>query len=179
MICNHCGKEYSDDFAYCPYCAEPKPKAQTEKQELKQYKDGVLSKFIFKLIICFAFSCLMFAYLLWAEGIGIAVFLSIVTFCGLSLIPFFEYYAHTRPGRLRTINIQFTKDQTSICPSCGSHNIKLYRKGYDYKVGFWGAIFGVRGAGYAGGFDANKTCCRCMNCGKDWETDYDYRLINK
>jgi len=65
------------------------------------------------------------------------------------------------------------------CPKCGSTNVKLYRKGYNYKVGFWGAIFGVRGAGYAGGFDANNTCCRCMNCGKDWETDYDYRLINK
>ena len=65
------------------------------------------------------------------------------------------------------------------CPKCGSTNIKLYRKGYNYKVGFWGAIFGVRGAGYAGGFDANHTCCRCMDCGKDWETDYDYRLIEK
>ena len=65
------------------------------------------------------------------------------------------------------------------CPVCGSRNIKLYRKGYNYHVGFWGAIFGVRGAGYAGGFDANNTCCRCMDCGKDWETDYDYRLINK
>lgn len=68
---------------------------------------------------------------------------------------------------------------TDICPRCGSHNIKLYRKGYNYKIGFWGAIFGVRGAGYAGGFDANNTCCRCMNCGNDWETDYDYRLIDK
>ena len=71
------------------------------------------------------------------------------------------------------------KSLHNVCPRCGSHNIKHYRKGYNYKVGFWGAIFGVRGAGYAGGFDANKTCCRCMNCGKDWETDYDYRLINK
>ena len=65
------------------------------------------------------------------------------------------------------------------CPKCGSQNLKLYRKGYNYRVGFWGAIFGVRGAGYAGGFDANNTCCRCMSCGKDWETDYDYRLIKK
>ena len=71
------------------------------------------------------------------------------------------------------------KDNIEKCNRCGSTNIKLYRKGYNYKVGFWGAIFGVRGAGYAGGFDANKTCCRCMNCGKDWETDYDYRLIDK
>ena len=74
------------------------------------------------------------------------------------------------------INIRKNIDH---CPKCGSTNIKLYRKGYNYKVGFWGTIFGVRGAGYAGGFNANNTCCRCMNCGKDWETDYDYRLIDK
>jgi DNA-directed RNA polymerase subunit RPC12/RpoP len=67
----------------------------------------------------------------------------------------------------------------NVCPKCGGRNIKLYRKGYDYKVGFWGSIFGVSGSGYAGGFDSNKTCCRCTDCGKDWETDYDYRLINK
>ncbi len=71
------------------------------------------------------------------------------------------------------------RDNIDHCPKCGSTNIKLYRKGYNYKTGFWGAIFGVRGAGYAGGFDANHTCCRCMNCGKDWETDYDYRLIGR
>ena len=71
------------------------------------------------------------------------------------------------------------KTNIDHCPKCGSTNIKLYRKGYNFKVGFWGSIFGVRGAGYAGGFDANNTCCRCMNCGKDWETDYDYRLVDK
>ena len=69
------------------------------------------------------------------------------------------------------------KNNIDHCPKCGSHNIKIYRKGYNYKVGFWGAIFGVRGAGYVGGFDANNACCRCMSCGNDWETDYDYRLI--
>ena len=86
---------------------------------------------------------------------------------------------HFKSDKQKLIDIQFDQDATSICPKCGSRNIKLYRKGYDYKVGFWGAIFGVKGAGYAGGFDSNKTCCRCMDCGKDWETDYDYRLINK
>ena len=84
---------------------------------------------------------------------------------------------HFKSDEQKLIDIQFDNDKTSICPHCGSHNIKVYRKGYNYKTGFWGSIFGVRGAGYAGGFDANKACCRCMNCGKDWETDYDYRLL--
>ena len=71
------------------------------------------------------------------------------------------------------------RGNTNYCPRCNSRNIKHYRKGYNYKIGFWGAIFGIRGAGYAGGFNANNTCCHCMDCGKDWETDYDYRLIDK
>lgn len=69
------------------------------------------------------------------------------------------------------------RDNIQYCPQCGSHDIKIYRKGYDYRPGFWGALFGVRGAGYVGGFDANKACCHCMDCGKDWETDYDYRKL--
>ena len=32
MICRHCGKEYSEEFEYCPYCAEPKT---TEKQKVE------------------------------------------------------------------------------------------------------------------------------------------------
>lgn len=181
MICRHCGKEYSDEFAYCPYCAEPKPRETTVEQELKQYKDGVLVKFVLKLLVCVGIAVLAFLYFFCVEkmSIGLTIYISILIFCFVALVPFVEYLSLTRPGKMRTINMQFSKNQTSICPKCGSHNIKIYRKGYDYKVGFWGAIFGVRGSGYAGGFDANKTCCRCMNCGNDWETDYDYRLINK
>ena len=84
------------------------------------------------------------------------------------------FYEKTKKDLNEALNIRNNIDH---CPKCGSHDIKIYRKGYNYSTGFWGAIFGVRGAGYAGGFDANNACCRCMNCGKDWETDYDYRLI--
>lgn len=69
------------------------------------------------------------------------------------------------------------KNIIAVCPKCHSKNIKVYRKGYNYRLGFWGSIFGIRGAGYAGGFDANKACCHCMDCGKDWKTDYDYRTL--
>lgn len=179
MICRHCGKEYSDEFAYCPYCAEPKPIEMSESQELKQYTKNILSKFVMKLALCFLFSIAFFAFLMCVEGITIAVFLSIVVFLFLSLIPILEYYTLVKPGRLRTINIQFSKDQTSICPKCGSHNIKIYRKGYDYGKGLVLRLLDVKGAGFSAGIDSNNTCCRCMNCGNDWETDYDYRLIKK
>ena len=84
-----------------------------------------------------------------------------------------------KSDKQKLIDIQFDDNPTSICPRCGSHNIKLYRKGYNYKIGFWCSVFRVRGARYVGGFNANHTCCHCMNCGHDWGTDYDYRLINK
>lgn len=71
------------------------------------------------------------------------------------------------------------KQNIEKCNRCGSTNLKLYRKGYDYKPGFWGAIFGVKGAGYAGGFEANDTCCLCKDCGYKWQTDFDYRTIDK
>ena len=32
MICKHCGKEFSDEFSYCPYCAEPKPKPKPDRE---------------------------------------------------------------------------------------------------------------------------------------------------
>lgn len=83
----------------------------------------------------------------------------------------------TNKAAVRFVNEFEKKSNISFCPKCGSHNIKIYRRGYDYKVGFWGSIFKVRGSGYAGGFGANNACCRCIDCGKDWETDYDYRLL--
>ena len=71
------------------------------------------------------------------------------------------------------------KDNVQYCPRCGSHNIKIYREGYDYNKGYWYRAFGVKGGGYVAGMNSNRARCRCMDCGKDWATDYDYRLINK
>lgn len=177
MNCRHCGREFPNDAKYCPYCAEPtilKNTASTPKEKEKRYNDNA----IFVGLLWF----LIVAYISWrflVRAFG-------DTASPLLLIPFFvvpeiiciicvaKYYGNKRR---KTILMQYQENQMAICPQCGSHNIKVYRKGYNYHTGFWGAIFGVRGAGYAGGFDANKACCRCMNCGKDWETDYDYRLV--
>lgn len=65
------------------------------------------------------------------------------------------------------------------CPRCKSENIKIYREGYDYEKGFWMRIANVKGGGYAAGFNRNRARCRCMNCGKDWKTNYDYRFLDK
>ena len=71
------------------------------------------------------------------------------------------------------------KDNIQYCPNCGSRNIKIYREGYDYNKGYWYRVFGVKGGGYVAGMNSNRARCHCMNCGKDWATNYDYRLIDK
>lgn len=178
MICRYCGKEYSDDFSYCPYCAEPKPVVRTEAQEHKEYDNKMLTRLIVKLFVGIAFVGIAFFVYISIEGakVGVAIFIAIVALCGMELVPVLEYFINTRPGKSRTINMQFSKDQTSICPKCGSHNIKIYRKGYNYGHAFW---FRKYGGNYTAGLDSNTACCRCMNCGNDWETNYDYRLIKK
>ncbi len=73
--------------------------------------------------------------------------------------------------------VRHSKDNIEYCPKCGSHDIKVYREGYDYNKGFWLRLFDVKGGGYVAGMNSNRARCRCMNCGNDWETGYDYRLI--
>lgn len=75
--------------------------------------------------------------------------------------------------------IHNSKNNIDHCPKCGSHNIKIYREGYNYTKGFWLRTFGVKGGGYVAGMNSNRARCRCMNCGDDWATNYDYRFIGK
>lgn len=74
---------------------------------------------------------------------------------------------------------QESRKNIDHCPHCGSHDIKIYREGYNYNKGFWLRAFDVKGGGYVAGMNSNRARCRCMNCGNDWATDYDYRLIDK
>lgn len=178
MICNHCGKKYSDEFEYCPYCAEPKPKPEKTLDEAYLDKQVYLAKFwsIFGGIVL-----QLFALICMGPILGLIFGMMLFPVCIWAII--YGVRKQTiekiqKNSRQTIIDKQYSMDQTSICPACGSHNIKVYRKGYNYKVGFWGAIFGIRGSEFRGGFDADKACCRCVNCGHDWETDYDYRLIS-
>lgn len=203
MICRHCNKEFSDDFEYCPYCAEPVKKKEFEFTKLKHLTREERAKRSYKNITIVGAVLLFLSMFFVGQFLGWEIYpetLGNDAFCDEAdtfaiifwlttivvwVLARWVYWMITREKLMakrvkkQIIMDQFVVDMTSICPHCGSHNIKHYRKGYNYKVGFWGAIFGVRGAGYAGGFNANHTCCRCIDCGKDWETDYDYRLINK
>ena len=184
MICRHCGKEYSDEFEYCPYCAEPKHNVPRKVEKYHHWGNAgykIVIGMVILLFFTFAYAIFYTAINSDGEVVDESVLLSnfLSLYIPLQVIHIAGVIIKYRNKKKKLIMEQFYHDPASVCPKCGSHNIKLYRKGYNYKVGFWGAIFGVRGAGYAGGFDANKACCRCMNCGKDWETDYDYRLIDK
>jgi hypothetical protein len=157
----------SDKNVFCPGCGikieKVKPMNETDRTSKR-------------LLLLFLFSTIFYALLFMA-------FMLSAAFMQILLIPIVAigsgYAAILWRIFKKALGYVPNKDNIEKCNRCGSQNIKLYRKGYDYKVGFWGALFGVKGAGYAGGFDANHTCCRCMDCGNDWETDYDYRLIDK
>ena len=209
MICRHCGKEFSDEFEYCPFCAEPKHTKSkilnqeqiSEEEQINRAQRGADGHYLLvTVVIGFLWFALGFfvsqivGWSIYPETLGsdafcdkadiFAIFMWLGVLIGWVVLRYLIQKLSSESQKQKrakkyVIFKQYQNDRTSICPVCGSHNIKIYRKGYNYKVGFWGAIFGVKGAGYAGGFGANNTCCRCMNCGNDWETDYDYRLINK
>lgn len=174
MICRHCGKEYSDEFAYCPYCAEPKPAREKTLDEAYIERKVGRAKFwsIFGGVLLQIF-CLIFMGPVLGLIFGILVFpvciWAIIYGTGKRVREEIE-----KNSCETIIKKQFMADQTSICPNCGSHDIKVYRKGYDYGTGFW---LRKHGGAFVAGMDSNTACCRCMNCGNDWETDYDYRLI--
>ena len=181
MTCRHCGKEYADEYKYCPYCAEPRVRVEQHKTLDEMYVCKKVNTARFW-SIAVAVLLQIFALIIMGPLLGLAFGVLVFPMCIWTIIYRVDKDAKeavAKNSRETIIDKQFIADQTSICPNCGSHNIKVYRKGYDYRPGFWGSIFGVRGAGYVGGFDANTACCRCLNCGNDWATDYDYRLINK
>lgn len=194
MICRHCGKEFSDDFEYCPYCAEPvtfwdkHPMTDEQHKELKKEVARTKKGCAIVLLGIVLFPISWVAIYLWnfvdlilndadyygGWMISLYAFLISTTVVVVGLL-----VEHLKSDKQKLIDIQFDEDATSICPKCGSHNIKVYRKGYNYKKGFWLRLFDVKGGAYIAGMDSNTTCCRCMNCCNDWETDYDYRLIDK
>ncbi|MBQ8766548.1 MAG: zinc ribbon domain-containing protein [Clostridia bacterium] len=105
--------------------------------------------------------------------------------CGEFVIPGDKYCIYCGAKQDVSDFIKHIERETSkennitFCPRCGSRDLKLYREGYNYNEAYWSRVFGVKGGGYAAGMKSNLTRCRCMNCGKDWRTKYDYRLINK
>lgn len=202
MICKHCGKGFSDEYDYCPYCAEPIKKAvelptlnhtAIENQVKGSYKIVTIVVAFLLLILGFL-PCLFLGWVFFPGTLGNDAFhdeadtFAIIVWVASIIIWVllrFIYWQITKKSKMekrvrkRNIANQFRLDSTSICPSCGSHDIKVYREGYNYAKGFWLRTFDVKGGGYVAGMNSNRARCHCMNCGNDWATNYDYRLIDK
>lgn len=203
-LCNNCGKIFSNKNGYCPYCAEPvKSENKVEVTKLKELTREERVKRSYKTVTLVVSVVLFFSmflvglflgWLFYPGTLGNDVFcdkadtFAIVFWIGSMvawLVLRYLYWVFTNKSKMQTrvrkqiIADQFRDDQTSICPNCGSHNIKIYREGYDYNKGFWLRMFDVKGGGYVAGMNSNRARCHCMNCGQDWATNYDYRLIDK
>ena len=81
---------------------------------------------------------------------------------------------HKKSDEQKRVEAEFNRDKTAICPHCGSRNIQVYPKGYNYKAAFFGHLAGSKSAPLLGAIGSTKACCRCRNCGKGWQTPYDY-----
>lgn len=172
MTCTHCGKEYNDDYLHCPYCATPNLNPEIEKEYIKKVNQNI-SKLKIRAIITSVVFTIVAVPCLGPIGLVMACVLAVCLFVYVKA----KHKSAIKTGKQFTINAQFTKDQTSICPKCGSHNIRIYRNGYEWNKGYWMRIFDVKGGSYIAGINSNNARCRCINCGNDWLTDYDYRII--
>ncbi len=78
------------------------------------------------------------------------------------------------PSRKEIIREQFRNDSTSICPECGSHNISLGRKGYDWSKAAWYSFFGIKEGVFWAGKDERRVTAYCNNCHHKWLTDREW-----
>ena len=125
MICSHCSKQYSDALEYCPYCAEPKPKPKKTLDEM--YIDKVVGKARFWSVFASVLLQLL-ALIVMGPILGLIFGIAIFPVCIWAII----YGVRKRTleeleknNRETIIKKQFALDKTSICPICGSHNVKI------------------------------------------------------
>lgn len=164
MRCNHCGKEYDDKLNSCPFCAEPKP-VDEDKEDNYNYYVSMMKQCITIPIIVFVVTFVVFFFALFLFALIPAALFSIASFVLLIVY-------HKRKSKNReNIEKQFYRDQTSICPFCGSHSVALGRKGYDWNKGFWYRMFNIRGGHYLAGGNSRRVTAYCQNCGHHWNTD--------
>lgn len=175
MTCRHCGKEIPPDAKFCSYCAEPV--VNWEKKTEREAKSAEISDKGGKALILFVVTGLGFGFI-WAileqsVKAGVIAGLIIGGFIGGLVLLLYNLPSKKR----KIIEQQYYRDKTSICPVCGCHSVRVYRKGYDWNEAFWGTMFHLKGSRYVAGANSNETICVCEHCHYRWKTGYDYRLI--
>lgn len=177
--CRHCHKEIPDNANYCAYCATPTKPIEGEHRGKRCPK--CKRTYFGRVYYCRWCKIVLGPETVIKEDSSYNMY---CPQCGKMINSKDNYCMHCGKefrGRkiLNFIDREFNKSgNIEYCPRCNSRNIKLYRNGYNYKEGLWFSILGnARGGAFVAGLDANKARCRCLNCGKDWLTDYDYRLL--
>ena len=188
--CKHCGKKYPEDALCCPYCAEPNSQSisdeerEWEEQELERKAknraarstDIFTASWSLVIVLPFLSVCLL-SFGVKGSTIGIIALISFI----VSIIVFPTSAFLFARSHLADESIvkwkQFCTDKTSICPKCGSHSVKIYRKGYNWNEAFWGSVFKIKGSRYIAGMESNTAMCHCEHCGHRWDSGYDFRTI--
>ncbi len=184
ITCRHCGKKYKKDLSNCPYCAEPtlqkKSDETTLENEVKARDSTIGIRSVFISILLYL-PMLLFQFILRALwfvlskgqwlNVNAWIFAAV-----LSVVSGIIYYfvEKNKSMKQKIIDVQFEKDQTSICPRCGSHSVSLGRKGYDWKKAFWCSVFNIEGGRYLAGMESRRITAHCNNCGHNWETDREW-----
>lgn len=180
MTCKHCGNDLPKNAKYCPNCSEPTdidkeflentPKENLSNALTKRFLKGA----VIVLILAIAFSFVITFSINNALSGFFGYFISLFSF-GLIFVVIDMMNIRNNENKVNIL-IQFEKNKTSICPMCGSHSVKIYRKGYNYNEAFWGSVFNVKGSRYIAGMNSNDAMCYCQHCGHKWNSGYDYRI---
>ncbi len=177
--CIYCGTELPNNAKFCPNCAEPTHNKETggKVSTIENEKEHLIV--IATLVTGFIFSFASWLSLMMINAKNKWILPLILFFVGSVLGFLIEVaFISSKAGERRVkINSQFKNDKTSICPICGSHSIKIYRKGYNWNEAFWGDMFNIKGSKYTAGMNANNAMCHCQHCGHNWNSGYDYRKI--
>lgn len=184
MICSYCGKDLPNDAKYCPYCAEPVPEMlsdedrEWEEKELerKAKTRATLNTKMFRVSLIIGISCPVVLAFIPNIKIGVCLLIWLGSSIAIPTATFLFARGHLYDESIIKWK-QYCRDKTSICPMCGSHSIKIYRKGYNYNEAFWGNMFNIKGSRYTAGMDSNNAMCHCQHCGHNWNSGYDYRQI--
>ncbi|MGN0535727.1 MAG: zinc-ribbon domain-containing protein [Eubacterium sp.] len=190
MKCSHCGKTIPEDAKFCSYCAEPVSQTLSENDRIWNERDlerkakskAALDKLpkVFAINLILGVCVFLMLFLLQGTIIDISPGIAIVLSIGIVVLLTITGYIYCRI-RLSDRDIvkykQFVTDKTSICPMCGSHSVKIYRKGYNWNEAFWGSVFKIKGSRYIAGMESNTAMCHCEHCGHRWNSGYDFRTI--
>lgn len=182
--CVNCGKMNLNNATVCKECQcevfaefeikEPKKLENIEdtehREKLRESKtNNIVVSILFFLVAYFPIYLILTLVDLFVSYEFVA---SLVIDFVISAIFFSIWYFKSDKEKL--IELEFSNDQTAICPHCGSHSITLGSKGYDWNKGFWYRMFNIKGGHYLAGMNSRQVIGNCNDCGHKWKTNKEW-----